>query len=97
MSDPYDIPRHLVTREMLWAEVVKLRAALEHIAAIAGSPSEASGYLAREALRGAAETKAPTGEPGELLGCKCMMCEFHRSAEALERKRRAVKTEGSNT
>jgi hypothetical protein len=29
------------------------------------------------------------GSPGAVLGCKCVMCEFHRSAEAIERQRRA--------
>lgn len=32
-----------------------------------------------------------SGSPGEILGCKCIMCEFHRSAEVIERERRAEK------
>jgi hypothetical protein len=38
------------------------------------------------------ETPAVPGSAGELLGCKCIMCEYHRSAEAIERGRRAETT-----
>lgn len=36
------------------------------------------------------ETTPAPGSPGEILGCRCIMCEFHRSAEAIEREKRAV-------
>lgn len=42
----------------------------------------------------AEEPKRPQGSPGEILGCTCLMCEFHRSAEAIERQRRAENGKG---
>lgn len=50
--------------------------------------SERNGFPER--LWSPSETKALPGNPGEILGCTCMMCEFHRSAEAIERQSRAV-------
>lgn len=56
-----------------------------------GTDLYAAMETAKGFLLGAEKTPAAPGSPGELLGCKCIMCEFHRSAEAIERKRRAEK------
>jgi hypothetical protein len=45
------------------------------------------------AIRAVQPPRVGLNGAGEILGCKCSMCEFHRSAEDIERKRRALTKE----
>lgn len=46
----------------------------------AGKETELSVWLTKDRVK---------GSPGEILGCTCIMCEYHRGAEAIERGRRS--------
>lgn len=90
-SNPLLSPAELVFQLAQLEAVLEIRVGDIPAAQIIRAATRLIGKLTSEV---ADETTPAPGSPGELLGCKCIMCEFHRSAEAMERQRLAVNWKG---